>query len=572
MGRFNLLDEPWISVVVDDKGTSKEVSLKALFENAHLFKDFGGDSKTQDFALMRVLLAVLHTVFSRFNANGEKYEYFSLDSRFKQIEEIDEEDLVDYKDDLYDTWIELWKRGNFPGIVCDYLEKWRERFYLFDEEYPFFQVRAEDISIEKISRNKPTPIAGKNINRLISESGNKVALFSPKFEKDDNKDRLRNAEIARWLITFQAYTGLGDKVIFGKEKYKASKGWLFDLGGIFLKGSSIFETLMLNFFIACEESNNLLNIQQPCWELEPDDLVEKYFIEDISNIASLYTAWSRAIYIDPMFDESQPFCCYIVKLPEIRHTDNFLEPMTLWRYNESGNNKGLYTPRKHAVNKSVWRSFGLIAITERGEFKRKPGIIDWLNDINSKLTDYTDLPELNPDISAVGMQDDGNATSWVPTDEIFDTLSIESFILTDLSEAGWVSRINETVEKTKKVVSVLYKKFLTDIKEIRNLQSDLFVDQKIEELYFIIDTPFRKWIAGIRYNDCKDSKIKEWWKELYKLVTREAYEFYLNGCMRDYMGMEKNGKIINIATAYNYLIRSLNNEIYFKEEKDGDRE
>ena len=149
------------------------------------------------------------------------------------------------------------KHRNFPSIVCDYLEKWRERFYLFDEEYPFFQVRAEDISIEKISRNKPTPIAGKNINRLISESGNKVALFSPKFEKDDNKDRLRNAEIARWLITFQAYTGLGDKVIFGKEKYKASKGWLFDLGGIFLR-QQYFETLMLNFFIACEESNNLL--------------------------------------------------------------------------------------------------------------------------------------------------------------------------------------------------------------------------------------------------------------------------------------------------------------------------
>ena len=328
---------------------------------------------------------------------------------------------------------------------------------------------------------------------------------------------------------------------------------------------------MLNFFIACEESNNLLNIQQPCWELEPDGLVENYFIEDISNIASLYTAWSRAIYIDPMFDESQPFCCYIVKLPEIRHTDNFLEPMTLWRYNESGNNKGFYTPIKHTVNKSVWRSFGLLPLLREANLKENR-IIDWLNDINSKLTDYTDLPELNPDISAVGMQDDGNATSWVPTDEIFDTLSIESFILTDLSEAGWVSRTNETIEKTKKVVSDLYKKFLTDIKEIRNIQSNLFVDQKIEELYFLIDVPFRKWIAGIRYNDCKDTKIKEWWKELYKLVVREADEFYLNGCMRDYMGVVKNGKIINIATAYNYLIGSLNNEIYFKEEKDGDRE
>ena len=68
-----------------------------------------------------------------------------------------------------------------------------------------------------------------------------MLYFLLNLKKMINKDRLRNAEIARWLITFQAYTGLGDKVIFGKEKYKASKGWLFDLGGIFLKGSSILK-------------------------------------------------------------------------------------------------------------------------------------------------------------------------------------------------------------------------------------------------------------------------------------------------------------------------------------------
>lgn len=572
MGRFNLLDEPWISVVVDDKGSSKDVSLKDLFKNAHLFRDFGGESKPQDFALMRVMLAVLHTVFSRLDVNGEQYEYLSLDSRLRQIEEVDAEDLAYYKDDLYNTWIELWNRGNFPNVVCDYLEKWRDRFYLFDEEYPFFQVRAEDVIEEKISKSKPSEIAGKNINRLISESGNKVALFSPKYESDNNKEKLRSAEIARWLITFQAYTGLADKVIFGSEKYKASKGWLFDLGGIFLKGGSIFETLMLNFFIVCEESNNLLNIQQPCWETEPNDLIEKYFIEDINNIASLYTVWSRAVYIDPEFNENQPFYCNIVKLPEIRHIDNFLEPMTLWRYNEAGENKGRYTPRKHVINKSIWRSFGLIAIGEEGKLKRKPGVIDWLNEINTKLIDYMNLAELNPDISAVGMQDDGNATSWVPTDEIFDTLSIGSFILTDLNEDGWVIRINETIEKTKKVVDFLYKGFLTNIKEIRHIESNLFVSQKTEELYFLIDTPFRKWLANIKRNDCKDSKIKEWYRELYRLVTREAEELYMNGGMRDYLGIEKKDKTLNIAIAYNYFMASLNKEIYFKEGKNVDRE
>ena len=168
MSRFNLLDEPWISVVYDEKGTTKEVSLQELFINAHQYKDLAGDTKTQDFAVLRVLLAVLHTVFSRFDADGNVYEYLAVDERFKQIEPVEESNIADYQDDLYDTWIALWESGKFPDIVNHYLEKWRDRFYLFDEEYPFFQVRKEDIAADRISKAKASSISGKNINRTIS--------------------------------------------------------------------------------------------------------------------------------------------------------------------------------------------------------------------------------------------------------------------------------------------------------------------------------------------------------------------------------------------------------------------
>ena len=61
----------------------------------------------------------------------------------------------------------------------------------------------------------------KNINRLISESGNKVALFAPR--TTNNKEILTEAECARWLLTFQGYTGLSDKVIFGEENTRLRK-------------------------------------------------------------------------------------------------------------------------------------------------------------------------------------------------------------------------------------------------------------------------------------------------------------------------------------------------------------
>ena len=189
MSRFNLLDEPWISVVYDEKGSTKDVSLQDLFTNAHQYKELAGDTKTQDFAVLRVLLAVLHTVFSRFDVDGNVYEYLTIDERWNQLEPVDEMDIENYVEALYETWEKLWANKIFPNIVNQYLEKWRDRFYLFDEKYPFFQVTKEEIAGDKISKAKASSILGKNINRIISESGNKIALF---FQKDGENKKYSN--------------------------------------------------------------------------------------------------------------------------------------------------------------------------------------------------------------------------------------------------------------------------------------------------------------------------------------------------------------------------------------------
>ena len=67
---FNLLDEPWIKVMKRD-GTIDEVSILTVFEQAHLYTDLAGELATQNVAVLRLLLAVLHTVFSRVDEHGE---------------------------------------------------------------------------------------------------------------------------------------------------------------------------------------------------------------------------------------------------------------------------------------------------------------------------------------------------------------------------------------------------------------------------------------------------------------------------------------------------------------------
>lgn len=553
MGEFNLLTEPWISVITDERGKTEEVSLIDVFKNSDKYISLAGDMKAQDFSVMRVLLTVLHTVFSRFDSDGNPYDSLELDERFMQKAEVDEDDEEDYLDDLTNTWIKIWKAGKFPDIIEKYLEKWRDRFYLYDDKYPFFQVTAKDFEGEKYS-SKGSPVQGKNINRLISESGNKISLFSPKKDIKDNKNVLSDSEAARWILTFQQYTGLSDKARFTKDKYKASKGWLFDLGGVYLEGNNLFETLWLNCILVHPKEEYRLTVERPCWEHSPEENIATYFEKPyIDNISELYTNWSRAVYIEPKEKNSEAFAIKIVKLPDTIHEDNFLEPMTIWRFNESGDNKGKYTPRKHRINQSLWRSFGLIAFSDSGPNVEIPGIIKWFDKVVKIIGDR------KVGISIISMEDDGNATSWVPTDEIFDSLYVGDFILTDNDKEGWTIRVNEVIDLTKKIVEKNFRYFVSQVKEIRNLKSKSgFESQKVEELYFKIDKPSRDWIGSIKDEDDKDEKIREWKTILKKLTFEAADEIIGVGDNRDLFGIEKDGKILNISTADNsfrYFVR-----------------
>lgn len=142
MGKYNLLDESWIPVLRNDTGAVENVSLLTFFEHAQEYRSLAGEMETQNFAVLRVLLAVLITVFTRVDQDGEPYEWLELDdTNGKKLvveEPVDEMDADDYLDALDETWKAVWDEHRFPEIVTEYLEAWRDRFYLLDDAYPFF--------------------------------------------------------------------------------------------------------------------------------------------------------------------------------------------------------------------------------------------------------------------------------------------------------------------------------------------------------------------------------------------------------------------------------------------------
>ena len=101
---FNLLQEPWVRVRTQD-GTIRTVSLTDALLHAHAYVDLAGEMPTQDAAMLRLQLAVLHTVFSRVDGNG-------VPAPFEEPR------------DALQRWGELWQLGHFPEQpIRDYLDK-----------------------------------------------------------------------------------------------------------------------------------------------------------------------------------------------------------------------------------------------------------------------------------------------------------------------------------------------------------------------------------------------------------------------------------------------------------------
>ena len=84
---YNLLEERWVRVRGQDY-TVQEVSLPDALLHAHEYRDLAGELPTQDAAMLRLLLAVLHTVFSRVDENGTPAPFEETDDALIRWEKL----------------------------------------------------------------------------------------------------------------------------------------------------------------------------------------------------------------------------------------------------------------------------------------------------------------------------------------------------------------------------------------------------------------------------------------------------------------------------------------------------
>lgn len=164
---YNLLDEKWIPVTFCD-GTAGDVSLTGLLADASGIQTISGELPQMKFAIMRLALAILYRMQSMPDAS---------------------------RGELVALWSSMWESGEFDReYLLDYLDFVHDRFYLFDDEVPFYQV------------------AG--LSYLSGETG-PVSTIVPDVPKADRflfcmkapqcVDTLTYAEAARYLVMAHAY-------------------------------------------------------------------------------------------------------------------------------------------------------------------------------------------------------------------------------------------------------------------------------------------------------------------------------------------------------------------------------
>ena len=503
---FNLLDEPWIRVLKSDC-SEQEVSITEVLFHAHEYLDLSGDTPEQDMAVLRLLLAVLHTIFSRVNENGE-----------------DEE--IDTKPQAIKRWKNLWMKGQFSvQVISDYLQQVHERFWLFHERYPFWQIPEAAVGTE---------YTAAKLNGELSESGNKVRLF-PQCS-GSKKQKMTYAQAARWLLYVNAYDDTSAKPK-GKGLPSPGVGWPGKLGLIAAVGENLFETLMLNLTFLKDGRELWEGEDKPVWETEPSK-AERREIAVPDNPAELLTLQSRRLLLKREHDMVTGY--YLLGGDFFEKEMAYAEQMTVWKMTADK-----YSPRRHDPSRQMWRDFGTIFV-KRDANVHNPGIVMWY-DVIAKQMNWSQNVVRKFRIVSVQYGD----KDFFVNDTFRDSLTFHADLLLQMNEV-WQEGILEEIDKCEKVAQNIGM-FSMNLAKAVGVSSN--PGKAKEQFYSRIDQTFREWLRDISpEKDSMEETCKELEKKIQKIAGKLGEEMIAEAGETAFAGrMADNNQYYAAPEVYNWF-------------------
>ncbi|GIH72650.1 type I-E CRISPR-associated protein Cse1/CasA [Sphaerimonospora thailandensis] len=490
---FDLTSERWLPVQRLD-GTEDELSLREVLTQVGDLRRLVGDVPTQEFALLRLLLAIVH-------------------------------DAIDGPRDL-DEWQELWDDGLPLGRIIDYLDGHRARFDLLHPSEPFLQTAGLCTATGETG----------SLDRIIADVPNGMPFFTMRAR---GADRLGFAEAARWLVHAHGFdtsgikTGVvGDPRVKGGKVYPQGVAWSGNLGGVLVEGADLRETLLLNL-IAFDTPGFRIDPDHdaPAWrrpapgpgQMDPVELSRRP-----AGVRDLYTWQSRRVRLAC---DAQGAYGVILAYgdPLAPHNFHQREPMTGWRRSPAQEKKlGLaqvYLPREHDPSRSAWRGLGaLVAGRAEGAEQRqeaaaivRPRILDWV----ARLTVEGDLPADFPIRARLFGAVYGTQQSVI--DEIIDDAVAMPVVLLHERDRELGQAAIDAVTDAERAVTA-FGDLAADLARAAGTEADPRRAMAREFGFGTLDGPFRDWLARIRPDDVPHAQRAAWQREAHRIVSRLGVE------------------------------------------------
>lgn len=502
---FNLVDEPWIKAITLD-GETIALSLRELFHEAHNLRALANDTATQDFAILRVLLAILQrSVIGLL----EEYDYPS------------------------EAWGALWDAKCMPFNEIDaYLNEWHHRFDLFDSEEPFMQVAGMQAA------NGST----LEIKKIVADIPDGRPLFSQRSVEE--LDSISYAEAARWLIHLHAFdtagikTGvIGDSQVKSGKSYPIGTGWAGGLGGVYLEGGSLFETLVLNLCL-CDDCRDSCNEYDSLWDDQPTwEQAQKTPGDDHrypSGYADIYSWQSRRVRLI----ESRGRVARVIltngdKLEAYNKCR--YEPMTPWRRSLPQEKKlkikPVHMPLQHQSGKAMWRGLTSLLPTIIKQVDDQfiaPGVVLWatfLTSINAgRKLRHDGKIRIHASGLVYGVQNS------VISELVDDSLYIDSSLLSEKG-ADAVEEAKSCMEATEKAVRALGR--LAERIELASGIDPQLSSGPMEaaeaEAYYELDGAFRTWLSQLTPDSLREQR-EEWYADARRIIWALGRKALDNAC------------------------------------------
>ncbi|MEU0088341.1 type I-E CRISPR-associated protein Cse1/CasA [Streptomyces sp. NPDC006274] len=479
---FDLTTRPWIPVLRRD-GSQDELSLREVFEQAHGLRRVVGDLPTQEFALMRLLLAVAH-------------------------------DALEGPQDI-EVWSELWADESCFTPVGAYLEAHRGRFDLLDGDAPFFQTAALRTAKDEVF----------SLNRIVADVPNGEPFFSARMP---TVERLTFAEAARWVVHAHAYdtsgikTGVeGDERAKGGKVYPLGVGWAGALGGVFVEGGTLRETLLLNLVAADTSNLEIDGGDAPAWRREPcgPGGAERA----PTGVRDLYTWQTRRLRLH--FDDAGVHGVVLGYGDPLAARDRqHREPMSAWRRSKPQEKKlkktPVYLPREHAPERSAWRGIGALVANEAGSAQGseapaylRPGILEWV----ARLVTEGELERGFLVRGRIVGATYGTQQSVI--DEIVDDHVSMAVVLLHRQDRRYAEQAVAAVADADLAVNALGD-LATNLARAAGIETEGPRSAARDLAYGLFEAPYRTWLARLADTDDPYARRTDWQQQVYETALR----------------------------------------------------